>query len=123
MKRALVAVSQRFSTIGSREIRRVGAARLGAVRSMESVTWHRPHLILGVEQNATKDEIHTAFTKMARENHPDLNQDDPDAAAKFVRIKAAYDAIKDGDTSADVRYINPRSAVLTLFLAGEVDRA
>ncbi len=39
--------------------------------------------ILGVSKRATKNEIKKAYRKMAKEMHPDKNQDDPDANSKF----------------------------------------
>ena len=41
--------------------------------------------ILGVEKNATKDEIKSACRKMARQWHPDVNKA-PEAAAKFKEL-------------------------------------
>ena len=35
--------------------------------------------VLGVERNATQDDIKKAYRKMARKYHPDLNKDDPNA--------------------------------------------
>ena len=39
--------------------------------------------ILGVDKNASKDEIKSAFRKMARSLHPDVNKA-PDAEEKFI---------------------------------------
>ena len=43
--------------------------------------------ILGVEKNASKDEIKKAFRQKARQYHPDVNKA-PDAADKFKEIGA-----------------------------------
>lgn len=48
--------------------------------------------ILGVSRNATEKEIKTAYRKLAREYHPDVN---PGAADKFKDINEAYEALKD----------------------------
>ncbi|QZX49371.1 DnaJ domain-containing protein [Mycoplasma sp. E35C] len=45
--------------------------------------------VLGVEENATKEQIKRAFRKLAREYHPDVNKS-PDAEAKFKEINRAY---------------------------------
>jgi len=55
--------------------------------------------ILGVEKNASKDEIKSAFRKMARKYHPDVNKE-PDAEAKFKEIGKAYETLMDDDKRA-----------------------
>ncbi|MDR3182050.1 MAG: DnaJ domain-containing protein [Planctomycetaceae bacterium] len=49
---------------------------------------------LGVSQTATKDEIASAYRKLARKYHPDLNQDNPKTAKEqFQKIQEAYDIV------------------------------
>ena len=43
--------------------------------------------VLGVERNATQDDIKKAYRKMARKYHPDLNKDDPNALETCRRIQ------------------------------------
>ncbi|MFH1712339.1 MAG: molecular chaperone DnaJ [Patescibacteria group bacterium] len=50
-----------------------------------------PYKILGVEKNASKDEIKGAFRKLAHEHHPDKGGDE----AKFKEINAAYQILHD----------------------------
>ncbi len=50
---------------------------------------------LGVEKNATQDEIKKAYRKLARKYHPDLNADDPSAKDKFQAINEANEVLSD----------------------------
>ena len=45
--------------------------------------------VLGVSKNATDDEIKSAFRKLAKKYHPDINKD-PDAPNKFKEAQEAY---------------------------------
>lgn len=51
--------------------------------------------ILGVEKGASADEIKSAYRKLAKKYHPDLNKDNPDAAVKFKEINEAYEVLGD----------------------------
>ncbi len=51
--------------------------------------------ILGVDKNATADEIKSAYRKLARKYHPDLHPGDEEAANKFKEISEAYDTLSD----------------------------
>ena len=55
--------------------------------------------ILGVDRNATKDEIKSAFRKMARQWHPDINKA-PEAEAKFKELGKAYETLMDDEKRA-----------------------
>lgn len=50
------------------------------------------HRILGVEENATVDEIKKAYRKLALKFHPDVNTS-TDASKKFIEIKTAYEVL------------------------------
>jgi curved DNA-binding protein len=52
---------------------------------------------LGVDRNASQDEIQRAYRKLARENHPDVNPD-PAAEERFKNISEAYDVLRDPET-------------------------
>lgn len=51
--------------------------------------------ILGVSQNANAKEIKSAFRRLARQYHPDLNPGDSISAEKFKQISQAYDVLSD----------------------------
>src|SRR5262245_1395825 len=50
---------------------------------------------LGVSKQATEQEIKTAFRKLARQHHPDLNPGNKEAENKFKIINEAYDVLGD----------------------------
>ena len=53
--------------------------------------------VLGVDKNATEDDIKKAYRRLARKYHPDLNKDDPSAGEKFKEINEAYQTLSDAD--------------------------
>lgn len=50
---------------------------------------------LGVDKNASADDIKKAYRKLAKQYHPDLNKDNPEAAEKFKSINEAYEVLSD----------------------------
>ncbi|KAI5661386.1 hypothetical protein M9H77_20709 [Catharanthus roseus] len=52
--------------------------------------------ILGVSRNASKSEIKSAYRKLARTYHPDVNKE-PDAEMKFKEISNAYEVLSDDE--------------------------
>jgi len=50
--------------------------------------------IMGLERNATQDEIKRAYRKLARKFHPDVSKE-PDAEARFKAVGEAYEVLKD----------------------------
>ena len=53
--------------------------------------------ILGVAKTASADEIKQSYRKLAMKYHPDRNQGDPSAEAKFKEVQEAYDHLSDPD--------------------------
>ncbi len=51
--------------------------------------------VLGVDKNATEDDIKKAYRKLARKLHPDLNPNDKEANKKFQEINEANDVLSD----------------------------
>ncbi|MBN1994607.1 MAG: DnaJ domain-containing protein [Anaerolineae bacterium] len=56
--------------------------------------------ILGVNKNASEKDIKSAFRKLARKHHPDMNPDDPQAEARFKEINEAYEVLGDPEKRA-----------------------
>ncbi len=51
--------------------------------------------ILGIDRQASADEIKKAYRKLAKKYHPDKNQGDKEAEEKFKAINEAYEVLKD----------------------------
>src|SRR2546426_6715047 len=56
--------------------------------------------VLGIAQNAPKEEIKRAYRKLAVKFHPDKNPGDPHAEEKFKELGEAYDVLIDADKRA-----------------------
>jgi DnaJ-class molecular chaperone len=54
-----------------------------------------PYTLLGVARTATSDEIRTAFRKLAKKHHPDLNPGNKTAEDLFKRVAAANELLSD----------------------------
>ena len=52
---------------------------------------------LGIKRGATEAEIKKAYRSLAKQLHPDRNQDNPKAAERFAQITQAYDLLSDKD--------------------------
>jgi DnaJ-class molecular chaperone len=53
--------------------------------------------VLGVSRSASADEIKTAYRKLARKFHPDLNPSDKAAEERFKELQEAYDVLSDAE--------------------------
>src|SRR5437016_2520577 len=56
--------------------------------------------VLGVSRDADETTIKKAFRRLARELHPDVNTNDPQAEDKFKEAAEAYEVLSDPDRRA-----------------------
>jgi DnaJ-class molecular chaperone len=56
-----------------------------------------PYETLGVKRDATQAQIRTAYRKLAKTLHPDLNPGDKSAEDRFKSVTAAYDLLGDAE--------------------------
>jgi molecular chaperone DnaJ len=66
--------------------------------------------ILGVKPGCTLAEVRRSYRMLARRHHPDLNPDDPEAAARFRQIAAAFEAIQTEKAQVKARGRSRRNA-------------
>ena len=59
---------------------------------MEFIDYYK---VLGVNKNATQDDIKKAYRKLARKHHPDLNPNDKEAHKKFQQVNEANEVLSD----------------------------
>ena len=55
---------------------------------------------LGVARTASEKDIRSAYRKLARKHHPDVNPNDRGAEARFKEINSAYEVLSDADKRA-----------------------
>jgi molecular chaperone DnaJ len=59
-----------------------------------------PYEVLGVPRDASDAEIKKAFRRVARDLHPDVNRDDPEAEEKFKEAAEAHEILSDSERRA-----------------------
>jgi len=59
-----------------------------------------PYEVLGVQKTDSESAIRTAYRKLAKKHHPDLNPGKPEAAEAFKEISVAYDILSDKEKRA-----------------------
>ncbi len=57
------------------------------------------YAVMGVERNASQDDIKRSYRKLARKYHPDVSKE-PDAEARFKTLGEAYAVLKDPEKRA-----------------------
>jgi molecular chaperone DnaJ len=55
-----------------------------------------PYEVLGIPRSATEQEVTSAYRKLAKKFHPDLNPGDEGAQKKMAEVNVAYEEIKSG---------------------------
>lgn len=59
---------------------------------MEFIDYYK---VLGIDRSATTEDIKSAYRKLARKLHPDLNPDDKEANKKFQQLNEANEVLSD----------------------------
>ena len=84
----------KFSAVALKESIRERAAKAKAEAAAEALgkTYYE---VLGVSRTASQDGIKKAYRRLAREYHPDVNGNKPEAEACMLRINEAYEVLSD----------------------------
>jgi len=69
-------------------------------RTSKTTVPRDPYEVLGVAQDASKQQIKKAFRQLARELHPDVNAHDPEAEEKFKEAAEAHEILSDPERRA-----------------------
>ncbi|KAK9069508.1 hypothetical protein SSX86_011412 [Deinandra increscens subsp. villosa] len=65
--------------------------------------------VLGVPQNASRDDIKKAFHALAKKYHPDANKNNPSSKRKFQQIREAYEVLQDSEKRAEYDMLKQQS--------------
>jgi len=69
--------------------------------------------VLGINKDASDDEIKKAYRKLAMKHHPDRNPDNPKAEEHFKEAKEAYEIL------SDLRSVQPTISMATPALTSK----
>ena len=59
------------------------------------------YAILGIERSASEEDIKKAYRKLAKQYHPDVNPNNPEAENKFKELSEAYTVLSDPERKAN----------------------
>lgn len=77
--------------------------------------------VLGVDKNATEDEIKKAYRKIAIKYHPDRNPGNKEAEEKFKEAAEAYDVLHDPQKRQQYDQFGLRRLIADLEVSEEVE--
>ncbi len=60
------------------------------------VTYKDYYAVLGIDRNATQDDVRKAYRNLAKKYHPDVNKS-PGSEERYKEINEAYEVLKDSD--------------------------
>jgi hypothetical protein len=66
-------------------------------QALECTTTRDPYQILGMPRSASTDDVRTTFRLLAKKLHPDVNRNDPRAAARFAELTVAHEILSNKD--------------------------
>jgi curved DNA-binding protein CbpA len=82
-----------------------------------------PYEVLGVQRDASDQEIKAAYRRMAMRYHPDRNAGDAEASDRFREVTRAYEVLCNPTARAKIdRLIQPVFSVGELFLENRFGR-
>lgn len=76
------------------------------------------YAVLGVAKDADAKTITKAYRKLARENHPDQNPDNPAAEDRFKEASSAYDVVGDTDKRKEYDEVRAMGPMGSMFGGG-----